>query len=83
MALTKEIVIDKMEIVGDYNIIQIRESTEVYVNSELLTKTYHRHCVTPINDISNESAEIKAICAELYTQEIKDSYQLFLDNQGV
>lgn len=82
MAITKKQIQDKIEIVGEYKNIQVRTATVIEEDGVELTRSFHRHVITPNSDISGESAEVQAICAAVHTQEIKDVYQQYLDSQG-
>ena len=81
MALTKEQIEDKIEIVGEYKAVQVRTATVVKEDGVELSRSFHRHTVQPTDDISNESTEVQAICNAVHTQEIKDAYQAMLDAQ--
>ena len=81
MPLLEETVVDRIEVIGEYNHVQIRTATRIYENDELISKSFHRHVVTPLDDVSNEDAEVQALCTELHTQDVKDAYQTFLNNQ--
>ena len=81
MALTKEQTEDKIEIVGDYKAVQVRTATVVKEDGVELSRSFHRQVIQPTDDISNESAEVQAICNAVHTQEIKDAYQAMLDAQ--
>jgi len=74
VALTEEIVQDKIEIVGEFKHVQVRTATIIKRDGVEISRTFHRHVVTPDADTSNESAEVQAVCAVLHTQEIKDAY---------
>jgi len=80
MALTKETIEDKIEIVGDYKAVQVRTATIVKEDGVELSRSFHRHVVQPTDDITGESAEVQAICNAVHTQAIKDAYQEYLDS---
>ena len=91
MAITKEIVEDKIEVVGDYKSIQIREATVIKEDGTELTRSFHRKvldCVSSVKnaddswthtdtDISSESTEIKNLCNLLWTTDIKNAKKTF------
>lgn len=79
MALTEETVEDRIEIVGDYKIIEVRTATVIKRDGVEISRAFHRHMVTPADDITEESQEVQAIAALLHTQEIKDAYQALLN----
>ena len=82
MALEKTIVEDKIEIVGDFKHIQIRTSTVISEDGVELSRAFSRHVVSPLDDVSGESAEVQSIAAAVHTQAIKDAYQAHLDAQA-
>jgi len=81
MAITKTIVDDKIEVVGDYKSIQVRTATIIKEDGVELSRSFHRHILQCTDDIINESAEVQAICNAVWTDEIKANYQTFLDSQ--
>lgn len=81
MALTKEVKVDKIEIVGDYKHVQVRTATVVSEDGVELSRSYHRHVVSPLDNASGETAEVQSICASVHTDEIKAAYQTHLDAQ--
>tara|TARA_E500000318_G_C3463117_1_gene173479 strand:+ start:437 stop:688 length:252 start_codon:yes stop_codon:yes gene_type:complete len=78
MALTEETIQDKIEIVGDYKIIQVRTATVIKKDGTEVSRSFHRHTVAPDADISAESAEVKAICNTVHTDAIKTAYADYL-----
>ena len=83
MALTKQIVQDKIETiaVSDHKVIQVRTATRIVEDGEVISSSYHRHVLTPDADLTNESAEVTAIATAVFTDTVKANYQTFLDNQ--
>jgi len=80
MAITKETEIGKMEVVTQYKHIQVRTDTVIKEDGVELSRTYHRHVVTPdISDenLAKEDAEVQAIANVAWTQAIKDSWAAF------
>jgi hypothetical protein len=47
MAITKEIVQDKIEVVGDFKMIQVRTATIIKEDGVALSRSYHRHTLVP------------------------------------
>ena len=74
MALTEETVQDKIEIVGDFKMVQVSTATVIQRDGEEISRSFHRHVVAPGDDITGESAEVQAICNAVHTQEIKDAF---------
>jgi len=81
MAITKELIEDKIEIVGDYKTVQVRTATVIKEDGEELSRSFHRHVLQCTDDIINASDEVQAICNAVWTDEIKANYQTFLDSQ--
>lgn len=81
MALTKRTEEDKIEIVGQWKSIQVRTATVIEEDGVELTRSFHRHVVSPGDDVSNESAEVQAIAAVIHTPEVVAAYQQMLANQ--
>ena len=92
MALTKETVEDKIEIVGDYKAVQVRTATVIKDDGTEISRSFHRHvlqCSTKDGDtwsdtdISEESAEVQGICNAVWTDAVKTAYQEMIDSQEV
>ena len=77
MALTKETLIGKIEVVGKYKSVQVRTDIVVMEDGEELSRKYHRHSLAPDADISNEHSEVQAVCNAVWTQDVKDAYAAF------
>ena len=78
--ITKEIIEDKIEIVGDYKAVQVRTCTVIKEDGVELSRSFNRHVVNCLDDISGESTEVQAICNAVWTDKIKAAYQAFLDS---
>ena len=47
MALTKTVEYDKIEIVGEYKLVQCRKATIIKENGVEITRSFHRHVLEP------------------------------------
>ena len=74
MAITKEIVQDKIEVVGEFKHIQVRTATVIKEDGVELSRSFHRHVVSPDSDSSKESADVKAMVAQFHTDAVKKAY---------
>ena len=74
MALTKEVKVDKIEIVGEYKAVQCREATIISEDGVELSRSFHRHVLNPDSDISGEPQETQDICNAVWTDEIKAAW---------
>ena len=86
MALTEETIQDKIEIIGDYKMVQVRTATVIKKDGKEISRSFHRHVVAPnisADDLANESTEVQAICNAVHTDAIKTAYETHLENQEV
>lgn len=74
MALEKTVAVDQIEVVG-IGIVQVREATVITEDGKQISKTYHRHTITPGQDYSSEEPRVQAICAAVHTPECIAAYQ--------
>ena len=74
MAITKETIQDKIEVVGDFKHIQVRTATVIKEDGIELSRSFHRHVVSPNSDSTNESADVKAMVAHFHTDAVKKAY---------
>ena len=85
MALTKSIITDRIEVVGEYKIIQILEKTIVKEDGVEISEGIKRKSFNPgqldgsdnlvVTDLSAETAEIQAVAADVWTQSVKDAWK--------
>ena len=87
MALTKETVVDKIEVL-EKGQVQVRTATRVLEDGVALSQSYHRHVLAPSTkngdtwgdtDISGEDARVQAIANATWTAEVKTAYQEMID----
>jgi len=78
MALTEETVQDKIEIVSEHKMIQVRTATVIKRDGDEISRSFHRHVVAPDADISGESTEVQAICNLVHTDAVKTAYSAHL-----
>ena len=83
MALTKETQIGKIEVVGKYKSVQVRTDTVVMEDGEELSRKYHRHALQPDAVITDEHAEVQAVCNAVWTDAVKAAYETFKANQEI
>ena len=78
MALLEKSIIDKIE-VTEINSIQIRRANIIEKDGVEITRNFHRHVITPIDDISNEDEKVKLIANSIWTNEVIDKYKQDLE----
>lgn len=81
MALTKEAVVDKIEVTESGH-VQVRTATRIVEDGNVISQSYHRHVVAPGDDYSAEDAKVQAVCAAVHTQEVIDAYAAHQASQG-
>jgi len=83
MALTESIEYDKIEVVGQYKHVQVRKATVIKKDGKELTRSFERYVLHPDSDISNEPAEVTAVCNAVWTKEVKDAWTTFQASQSL
>lgn len=93
MAITKEVKVDKIEVVSDWT-IQVRTATIIKEDNVELTRSFHRHVLSPFvssqdpsddswthtaTDISGESASVQAIANAAWTDDVKAAYKTYTE----
>ena len=77
MALIEKTIVDKIEIVGAYKFVQVREDKQIVDDATDEVKAHgqwHRYILTPADDISGQPADVQAIANAAWTDEIKAAY---------
>ena len=77
MALTKTTTNDKIEVLqlaAGYPVIQVRTATTIAEDGVEISRTFHRHVLTPDADLSAEEADVAAIAGSVFTDEAKAAY---------
>ncbi len=97
MAIEKQIVIAKIEVVGDYKKIQIATDTVIKEDGTEIGRSRHRHVLSPCTsskdsdgkwthtdtDISGEDSAVQAIATAAWTDTVKANYKTFVESQEV
>ena len=87
MALTKETIVDKIEVI-ESGIVQVRTTTRVKEDGVELSSSFQRHFLEPSTkdsgswadtDISGEDARVQAIANATWTSAVKTAYQEMID----
>jgi hypothetical protein len=77
MALTKTTNNDKIEVLqlaAGYPVLQVRTATVISEDGVEISRTFHRHVLTPDADLSAEDADVVAIASAVFTDEAKATY---------
>ena len=92
MALTKTTENDKIEVVKKWN-IQVRTATVIKEDGTEISRNFHRKLLVPgtldssdnlvDTDISDEDADVQAICNAAWTTTVKNEFKAHLISQKV
>ena len=89
MAITKTTEIGKIEVVGEYKAVQVRELTTIKEDDVVISKSYTNRYVLNCGkldasdnlvdtDISSESDEVKGIANLVWTDSVKTAWKAHL-----
>ena len=96
MAITKEIVVEKIEVVQSWN-VQVATDTVIKEDGTEISRSRHRHVLVPFSstkdsddkwahtdtDISSEATEVQAVANAVWTDTVKANYKTFVESQGI
>ena len=96
MAITKDLVAEKIEVVGTWN-VQVAIDTVIKEDGTEISRSRHRHVLQPCTstkdsddkwthtdtDISAEDASVQAVANAVWTDTVKANYKTFVENQEV
>ena len=77
MAITEKNIIDVIQILEN-NAIQIRNANIIEKDGVEIAKTYHRHVINPLDDITNEDIKVQTIANALWTEEVINNYKALI-----
>ena len=77
MAITEKNITDVIEILEN-NTIQIRNANIIERDGIEIAKTYHRHVINPLDDLTNEDAKVQTIANALWTEEVINNYKALI-----
>ena len=80
MALTKETIVDKIEVL-EMGQVQVRTATRVLEDGVALSSSFHRHVLAPGDDLTEQDARVAAIATATWTSAVKTAYQEMTDAQ--
>jgi hypothetical protein len=80
MALTKETIVDKIEVL-EMGQVQVRTATRVLEDGVALSSSFHRHVLAPGDDLSGQDAKVSAIATATWTPEVVTAYEAMIAAQ--
>ena len=81
MAITKEAVVEKIEVVGSWN-VQVATDTVIKEDGVEISRSRHRHVLNPDSDISGEDSAVQAVANAVWTDTVKANYKTWKESQG-
>ena len=95
MAIEKQTIVEKIEVVGIWN-IQIAQDIVIIEDNSEIGRSRHRHVLIPYSsskdsdgkwthtdtDISSEATEVQAVANAVWTDTVKANYKTFVEAQG-
>ena len=81
MTITKTTEIAKIEVGGEYKIVQVATDTVIKEDNTEISRSRHRHVLHCDMDISEEHAEVQAVANAVWTDDVKAAWADFKANQ--
>jgi urease accessory protein UreE len=79
VALEEQSVVDKIEVLLAGQ-IQVRRRDQILKDGVEIAATYHRHVLSPGDDLTNEDPRVVAIAEATWTPEVIEAYQASLES---
>ena len=80
MALNKTEVVDKIETLEN-GTIQIRTVTRIDEDGTVLSSSFHRHVLSPGQDLTGQDPKVVAIANAVWTPEVISAYEAMIAEQ--
>jgi hypothetical protein len=81
MALIEKQIVDLVELVQT-NHIQVRTANIIEKDGTEIARTFHRHVLSPGDDITNQDPKVQAIANAVWTEEVIAAYQASLVSES-
>jgi hypothetical protein len=78
MALTERKFVDKIEIITETKIVQVRTANVIEKDGVEIARTFERKLLRPTDDITNEEVIVQTIANAVWTAEVIAAYQASL-----
>ena len=86
MALIEKTIVDKIEVVGDFKHVQVREDRQIVDDATDDVRSrgnFHRYVLSPGDDLSGQPDDVAAIADAVWTDEIKAAYAAHVEAQSL
>ncbi len=77
MALSKTIVVDKIEVL-ERGQVQVRTATVISEDGTELSRNFHRHVLEPGDDTTGQDDRVAAVAAATWTTEVVAAWDAFV-----
>jgi hypothetical protein len=67
--LEKKISADQIEVIADGS-VQVRSCIQVLEDGSVISSSFHRHVVSPGDDLNAQDDRVKSICQTVHTPEV-------------
>ena len=74
MALTEDTIVDSIDVLPDGQ-IQVRRADRIFRDGVEISKSYHRHVVSPGDDLSKEDQRVADIGAVVHTADVITAFK--------
>jgi len=84
MALIEKIIVDKIEVVGDFKHVQVRQDNLIVDDNTDEIKSrgnFRRYVLSPGDNLSGQPDDVAAIANAVWTDEIKAAYAAHVEAQ--
>ena len=86
MALIEKTIVDKIEVVGLFKHVQVREDRQIVDDATDDVRSrgnFHRYVLAPGDDLSGQPDDVVAIASAVWTDEIKAAYAAHVEAQSL
>ena len=82
MALSEQSIVDKIEVIENGS-LQVRTANVILRDDEEISRSFHRHVLPPVSDLSGEDERVAAVATATWTDEVVADYEKSQRNTGV
>jgi len=74
MSIEKLVVIDQIEVL-ETGIVQVRQATKIMEDGKEISKSYHRHVLSPGDSLEGQDEKVQRIAKAAWTPEVVAAYK--------
>uniref|UniRef100_A0A6H1ZUC5 Uncharacterized protein n=1 Tax=viral metagenome TaxID=1070528 RepID=A0A6H1ZUC5_9ZZZZ len=80
--LEKLVIIDQIEVLESGH-VQVRQATKIMEDGKEISKTYHRHVLSPGDPLEGQDEKVQAIAKAVWTKEVISEYNDIQKERGI